>query len=128
MFEVIRNSTILNVFWGLLAIYCLNISVDTADLNPNYVLEDLSINDQESIIEIVLEKFLGIENAIPEVDDNDKDDHSKSNSIQFDMLTNLAQSIELTAPLSNDSNKTHPKNSARLTSGHYLLIAPPPKV
>ena len=49
-----------------MGIYLLNISVDTKDPHPEYIPEDLSINDQESIVEIVVEKILGFENAIQE--------------------------------------------------------------
>jgi len=44
------------------------------DAQPEYIAEDLSINDQESIVELVLEKVIGIENAIEEHDEPDEDE------------------------------------------------------
>lgn len=54
-----------------MAAYVLNFSVDAPDAQPDYVPEDLSINDLESVAEIVLEEWMEIENAIPEHDESD---------------------------------------------------------
>ena len=55
----------------------LNISVDV----PNYIFNapqaDTSFNLQESIIEIIVEKVLGFDNAIPEIEDSDTDSKSR---------------------------------------------------
>lgn len=47
--------------------------MDTPDPQPDNVPEDLSYNDMESIVEIVLEQVLDINNAIAETDDTDTD-------------------------------------------------------
>lgn len=60
-------------FCILLALQILNCSVDVPDTNKNSFSEDLSINDMESIVEIVLEKFLGFDNSVKEFDDCDQD-------------------------------------------------------
>jgi hypothetical protein len=54
-----------------MAFYLLNISVDTPYLFQNKQPANLTFNDQESIIEVLFEKVLGFENAIPENDDAD---------------------------------------------------------
>ena len=128
MLETIRNSLSLKIFWGILAVYCLNISVDTPDSLPNYVSEDLSINDQESIIEILLENVLGIENAIPEVDDNDTDGLSKNNTSQFDTLTYSIYNQSLKQKDAIENSNGYPEYVVGLTTGYYLLNTPPPKV
>ena len=61
--------------WLFMALYLLNISVDAPDLSLQEK-EDLSFNDQESIIELVVEKFLGFDNAIVEQDDADSDEQT----------------------------------------------------
>lgn len=59
----------------LLSILLFNFSIDTPDhliYNVQYTVhEDLSVNEQESIVEFFLENVLGIENAIPESDEGD---------------------------------------------------------
>lgn len=71
--QAVRNYRFLKGFWIFVAIYLLNCSVDVADEKPNQLSEDLTINDQESFIEIVLEIGLGMEDAIPEREDADGD-------------------------------------------------------
>lgn len=66
-----RKSSFARCIWFLLALQIFNFSVDTPDWQPALYHEDLSINDMESVVEIVLEKFLGIDNAIPEYDESD---------------------------------------------------------
>lgn len=88
MIRSIRSSTYIRVFWAIMAGYLLNISIDTPDGTPEGVSEDLSINDQESLIELVLEQVLGFENAIAEYDDPDADDQHKkkeSKSLLFSL-------------------------------------------
>jgi hypothetical protein len=57
-----------------MAVHIFNCSVDTPDAQPDYVPEDLSYNDMESVSEIVLEKVLEINNAVAEHEENDTDD------------------------------------------------------
>lgn len=80
-----RHQTFIKLVWGFMGLYLLNISVDTADPNPNHVPEDLSINDQESIVELVVEKVFGMEDAIPEYDDHDTENLIKKTSIKVDL-------------------------------------------
>ena len=81
MIKQIRHSLLTQYFWGFMSLYLLNCFVDSLDAQPNHFPEDLTYNDMESIIEIVVEKALGFENAIPEYDDNDtnQNSHLKSN-------------------------------------------------
>ena len=83
MIGLLRNSTLLKVFWGLMSLYLLNISVDSPDRYPDYIPEDLSINDQESIIEILVEKVLGYGDVFKEYDDPDKEDHNSGSSLKI---------------------------------------------
>ena len=71
MVRKLRNSRFINLFYGFMALYMLNICIDSPDALPNDIPEDLSVNDQESLIELIVEKVLGYEEAIPEHDDGD---------------------------------------------------------
>src|SRR5690606_19106034 len=86
MFQLIKHSTVTRYLCGLMALYLLNISVDTVDAYPNRAAEDLSFNDQESIVEIVVEKVLGFEDAIEEHDDPDTENHTKKNNFKIDFV------------------------------------------
>lgn len=100
-----------------MAFYLLNCSVDVDDENPGNLPENLSINDQESIIEIVLEIGLGIEDAIPENEDADGDQetsHKKKlkSEIQF-FVDNIGNGLRFLEALAN-----------RYTTGHSDLTPP----
>lgn len=69
----IRKHINLKLFWFLMALHILNLSVDSPDLQPDHIAEDLSFNDMESIVEILLEQVLGIEDAIPEQEEDDSE-------------------------------------------------------
>lgn len=79
MIQSIRSNTFIRVFWVMMAGYLLNISVDIADDTPQGVSENLLINEQESLIELVLEHALDCENAIPEHDGPGADDQHEKN-------------------------------------------------
>jgi hypothetical protein len=111
-----------------MSLYLLNCFVDSPDVQPDYFTEDLTYNDQESIIEIFVEKVLGFENAIAEYDDNDINQSSslKSNfSIDFFVLPIIT--------LSGNKNYMRLKkenlavqNSILLTP-YFKIHTPPPE-
>lgn len=110
-----------------MALYLLNISVDTSDTNPDYVVEDLSINDQESIVELVVEKFLGYGNVIKEYDDPDAQDHNKRSNIKPDLYAQLGSEVDKkNFVISINGQKTSVLNS-HLSGGFCQQDVPPPK-
>jgi uncharacterized membrane-anchored protein YitT (DUF2179 family) len=68
MIALIRKSKYVRYFWTVIGIYVLNISVDVTDNFYNDHKQRVALNNQESIIEIIVEKVLGYENAITEKD------------------------------------------------------------
>jgi len=124
----IRNSLWSKFLWGLLGLYLLNISVDTADPHPEHIPEDLSINDQESIVEIVVEKVLGFEDAIEEYDDHDTEDHNKEKSLKIDLLVYLFPATKIDPNQVDEREKAYSHHDAGLTKGFSKIDSPPPKV
>lgn len=111
-----------------MGLYLLNISVDTADPNPEHIPEDLSINDQESIVEIVIEKVLGFEDAIKEYDDHDTEDHNKQKNIKIDLLVHDNKADKFNYNQFDKRKKRYPDYEARLTKGFNEIDNPPPIV
>jgi len=111
-----------------MGLYLLNISVDTADPNPEHIPEDLSFNDQESIVEIVVEKILGFEDAIKEYDDHDNEDHNKKKNVKIDLLVHVIKADKSDQNQFFERKKTFPDYKARLTKGFNEIDSPPPKV
>jgi len=69
-----RHSIVARIFCLLMAMHMLNICVDMPDPKPDSEPEDLTVNDMESVVELVLEQGLDIENAIAEHDEADDTD------------------------------------------------------
>lgn len=106
----------------------LNVCVDMPDAAPDYIPEDLTVNDQESLVEMVLEKGLDIENAIEEHDEPDD-----SNAQNFEMSkdfkiynTPLKVSFKRIAAI-HDAGPT-PFIMLSLSSFIKEITPPPPKV
>ena len=128
MISQIRNSVFTKILWGLMGLYLLNISVDTADHNTEHIPEDLSINDQESIIEIVVEKILGYENAIEEYDDNDTEEHNKNTNVKIDLTNHYTTEIDLHKESRITIRQNFPDLNTFLANGFQKLDIQPPKI
>jgi hypothetical protein len=111
-----------------MGLFLLNISVDTADPNPEYIPEDLSFNDQESIVEIIVEKFLGMENAIKEYDDHDTEEHNKKTNVKIDLTNHYTAEIDLNKTSIITSRQNFPDLNTLLANGFQKLDIPPPKI
>lgn len=71
-----RKYFVFRVFWLVMALHIFNCSVDAPDAQPESFPENLTYNDMESVVEIVLEQVFDIKNAITETDDNDNENTS----------------------------------------------------
>lgn len=111
-----------------MGLYLLNISVDTADLKPKHIPEDLSFNDQESIIEIVLEKVLGYEDAIKEYDDNDTEDHNTLTITKINLINRYLNDINIKQLFIETKRQKFLDLNAYFTNGFHQLDTPPPKI
>lgn len=128
MLSKIRNSLFIKVICGLLSFYFLNISVDSPDPNPEYISENLQVNDQESLIELVLEKIIGLENVIDEYDDKDSEEHNTKKgkqSIDVYFQSGLQQQCKYFSSII--ISQSFPIFSDALNTGYLSIINPPPK-
>ena len=108
--------------------YLFNISVDADDPHPRHIVEDLSFNDQESIIEFVVEKILGYSDAIQEYDDNDTEDHNSKHHVKVDFLVHTNTLPKPSYPIVVDEKQAFLRYDARLMNGFRRIETPPPKV
>ena len=111
-----------------MGIFLLNISVDTADPNPEYIPEDLSFNDQESIVEIIVEQVLGYENAIKEYDDHDTEDTNKQKNVKIDLLVHAAKAVASLNDNLIQKKKLYTHYETSLVYGINEIDSPPPKI
>ena len=114
-----------------MGLHILNFSIDPPDILPDSVPEDLSYNEIESVVELVLEDGFGIENAISESDEVDNPDGQKF------VITNLILYYEQIAEVrfqpaveqnyrSNAADILHIKSA--YDSPSLNLLSPPPEV
>lgn len=111
-----------------MGLYLLNLSVDTQDPTTRHLPEDLSINDQESMIELLLEQILGYENAVEEYDDSDTEEHNKQTNLKKDLLAFYPVVSALSQSFSETDRQQFPDFSSYLTNGFQKLDTPPPKI
>lgn len=71
MLSCVRAHTWTRGWCVLMAMYLFNICADAPDLTLPGSPENLAYNDMESVLEIVLEQGLQVENAMPEHEDAD---------------------------------------------------------
>lgn len=127
--KLIREHIAFRFLWLVMALHIFNCSVDTPDPQPDSVPEDLSYNDMESVVEIVLEQVLGINNAIVEHDENDTDEDSGGltikNGIDFSYYDN---SLKLSFSNAATAICKHSNYTDNFSSQfHPELIPQPPK-
>lgn len=130
MLTYIRNSKLSRILWGIMALHIFNISVDTVDPTPHHVAEDLSFNDQESIVEIFVEQVLGYEDAIKEYDDNDieANNSKKSQKVQLSTVVFQYPPSFFTLQMDLVEKKFCLEYEAQLLKGFKQISIPPPRV
>ncbi|MDX2286046.1 MAG: hypothetical protein NW241_17900 [Bacteroidia bacterium] len=80
----------------LLAVQVLNLSVDVRDVQPAHLPENLTCNDIESFVELIVEEWLDVEDAIGEYDDSDGSGLLKS-AQTLDLYYHPVSEIRITA-------------------------------
>lgn len=125
-----RNQIVTKCIFIFMALHIFNLCVDVKDIELVGAPEDLSFNDQESVIEIILEQWLGFEDAISEHDEPDRED---GGAIDFKKLTVIfyscsfkKQALDLT--VENDCTEHSFVYKPNFVQTPYLdIISPPPE-
>ena len=112
-----------------MAIYFLNCSIDAPDIQILSQQENLKFNDQESIVELLVEKVLGFENAIIEQDDVDgSPQKSMKKSIYLDYFVFQDFNSYEEAFFNLDSNKKQFLPIQLFDSISLEITSPPPLI
>jgi hypothetical protein len=123
--KFIRTSIISRAICFLLAFHIFNLSVDTKDVEPDYVPEDLSINDQETIVELILEKIIGIDDAIQEQDEPDQEDGGVLDFKKINLISYLNPKIIIPVYNNFNSKKVFERTSFHESPTFETLFPPP---
>lgn len=111
-----------------MGLYLFNISVDTADPNSHNVTENLAFNDQESVVEIILEKVLCYDNIIKEYDDNDTEDYNKKSNVKIDLTTHYTTETVFQQNFLGLARQFFPDHNSFVAKGFLNLYSPPPQI
>ena len=122
-----KHNLFLNRFWFLMAVYFLNISVDYQDIKGNDDLKQTHFNEQESIVELLIEKALGFENAIAENESDESEQNTFKKSFSLDKFI-LSAPFELKNNfiLVLEKEKNYHKCNGYKTT--LAIHSPPPEI
>jgi hypothetical protein len=127
--QFIRQNILLKYLWIGLALFIFNVSIDTPDAFGDEVAEDLSFNDIESISELVLEDILGIYNAFPEHDENDREDEGGfCKKIDFQFNQNSSITVDTKVNVFNEERILSVHNTPQPVSPFLQGLIKPPQV
>jgi hypothetical protein len=128
MIRKIRTTYWTKIFTILLLIQFINTSIDTPDLSP-FTAHHIQINAQESIVELVLEKWFGLENAIPEYYDTESDTQQKNKvKIHWFTLFSIENSERFGIASHSPKKQLYIQNQLHFSSPDFEIQSPPPEV
>jgi hypothetical protein len=127
MLKTLRESSFTNVFWSVFSLYLFNLSADNPDANSRHHMEDLSINDQESIVELIVEQVMGFGDAFEEYEDPDGDDQKSKISFKIDFFTEKISNLDSKQIRIITKNYRSADLQAHILKGFGQLSTPPPK-
>jgi hypothetical protein len=128
MIRKIRTTYWTKIFTTLLLIQFINTSIDTPDLSV-HTKQLIPINAQESIVELVLEKCFGFENAIPEYYDTESDTQQKNKvKIHWFTLFSIENSERFGEASHSPKKQLYIQNQPHFSSPDFEIQSPPPEV
>lgn len=111
------------IFCFILALHFFNCSIDSKDPNPDFIPENLLVNDIESVAELVAEVVFGLENAFAE---HDEADHEHSSFISIHKLFLVNAQLSYSIPVRHAPAIKHFIKACEEYSGLSKQISTPP--
>jgi len=121
IFAILRSKFVRTIIAMMVAVQFINLSIDAVDPTS---IEDLSINEIESCLELVVEVVLDHGNAIAETDDNDDSTHKPSAGILLFSVSNLSLSFKSDFKILTQKKSFY---SLQFKSLCQSVTSPPPK-
>ncbi|HEY0653630.1 MAG TPA: hypothetical protein VGD65_10910 [Chryseosolibacter sp.] len=123
--QALRHKFLGTITLMIVTLQILNISIDPVD--PHAGREDLSVNDIESCVELILEDLMGNFNAIDETEDHDEHSSKPVRHVTFFSATDSCVIVQLDFQLIPTANFS---GYAEMGLYSYVrpILAPPPKL
>jgi hypothetical protein len=109
----------------MLGLHFLNLSVESAYPSPDCIPASTYFNDQESIIEIIFEQVIGLNDYFAELDDPESETQYPKQHQKTELKLNLPVWLELFSE-KKDLLKINPITSETFFEERYPQIDPPP--
>lgn len=122
----LKNIKMLKYCWVFLAFYFLNICVDAPDPTINFTKDLNEYNDQESIVEIVLEKVLNLNNIIEENENTDTEEHTSQKVKTIDLFLSETNQPKFSFNLPDAKKIKFPIYTPKVLKKHFKVELPPP--
>jgi hypothetical protein len=110
----------------LFAVHLFNFSIDPKDVQDDFVPEDLTINDIESITEFIAETVFGWENAFEEHDEPDPDDGGSLDFCKI-FFVNQGEAVAVSSTSETVRVKYFIWDPLAFAALPRSILAPPPK-
>jgi len=127
--SILRKHIVFRIVWVFMALHILNCSIDSPDAQPDYVPENLSYNDIESVAELIIEQIMGFDNIIPEQDEHDTEDGGSISIAKILFYCQPFSIFSLTtteAVLPSAERPIHYRDTYA-SQFHPEIVPPPPK-
>ncbi|MDO3695547.1 hypothetical protein QVZ41_11920 [Wenyingzhuangia sp. chi5] len=127
MLKKFRNNVFIKILFGILGIHLFNISIDIPVLAPVNHSQELSFNNQDSIVAFLLEKVLDFENAIEEQETNETGDCKQKNNLNIELISARGTFFKTKLTRLKETKHKFHELIVQVTDGHIQLDTPPPK-
>ena len=122
----IQKYRLTQYFWLLIAFHFINLSIDIEYDNRSF--STIGLNEQESIVELLLEKVIGFDDIIPENDHDDDMDDFKPNKVQLSYQELPILNIDLNfTKVKNIKKHFNRLDCNKIPDPDYKINTPPPE-
>ena len=125
LYALAKNIRIQKVLWLFMACYFINSIVDAPNLN--LYTSAVYFNEQETIIELVVEKVMDFGDVIPETNDTDNQEQTSLKKLKLDVYFPTLKLVFL-QPLYNFNTKTFCHSDSFVENPFHSIFSPPPEM
>lgn len=123
LYAIAKNIRFQKALWLFMACYFINSFVDAPNVVGNTVAP---YNEQESIIELVIEKVFNFGDVIAETNDTDNQEQTSLKKLKLEVYFSALKLMFL-QPLFNFNTKTFSYSSSCVENPFYTIFSPPPE-
>lgn len=125
LFAIAKNIRIQKALCLFMACYFINSIVDAPNLN--LYTSAVYFNEQETIIELVVEKVMDFGDVIPETNDTDNQEQTSLKKLKLEVYFPTLKLVFL-QPLYNCNTKTFCHSDLFIENPFHSIFSPPPEL